>query len=160
MPAARPLDPIRFNTPFVDVQENDDGQLQGLLTAPLQKWFAAMARAISMLLALANRAPGRGPDVVSANNVVLASYGDTFVVTGVVQINTVATGNVREGQEITLVFSANVTVAHNTAGTGAPFQLAGAVPFAATVDDTLTLRLVTSPSIGALRWMEVARTVI
>lgn len=94
----------------------------------------------------------QGTDLASANNmgVPTSNYVD---VTGTTQINTMAATNITAGTIVTLQFDGSVTVKHNTAGTGAVFQLVSG-DFAATAGDTLTTVY------DGTNWREVARAVI
>lgn len=95
----------------------------------------------------------KGADVASANNITLG-LGNFFDITGTTQINTIAGNSWTAGSVVTLQFDASVTVAHNTAGTGARFLLASSANFSATVNDTLTLVY------DGTYWREIGRTVI
>lgn len=95
----------------------------------------------------------QGADVASANDVTLGN-GNYFDVTGTTQINTIAATNWTLGSVVILQFDGAVTVANNTAGTGAKVLLAGGVDFAATANDTLTLVY------DGVTWRETARAVI
>jgi len=96
----------------------------------------------------------KGADIASANDITLGDDGNYFDITGTTQINTIAATNWQAGSVIILQFDASVTVAHNTAGTGASILLSGASNFSATADDTLTLVY------DGTTWRETARTVI
>lgn len=96
----------------------------------------------------------KGADVASANDITFASDANFVDITGTTQINTIATTTWNAGSIIVLQFDGSVTVAHNTAGTGASILLAGAVNFAATADDTLMLIY------DGTTWREISRTVI
>lgn len=95
----------------------------------------------------------QGTDLASANNMAAptANYVD---VTGTTQINTMAVGSAVAGTFVTLQFDSNPTVKHATAGTGAQFQLSGAVDFAASAGDTLMVVY------DGTYWREVSRTMI
>lgn len=95
----------------------------------------------------------QGVDVASGNNVTLGN-GNYFDVTGTTQVNTIAGTNWTAGSVVTLQFDGAVTVAHNTAGTGASILLAGAIDFSATANDTLTLVY------DGTTWRETARAAI
>lgn len=102
----------------------------------------------------------QGADVASANDLTLGSDGNVFEITGTTQINAITTSGWQNGSRITLLFTANPTVKHNTAGGAgtAVMLLAGAVDFTATAGDTLTLIL--SEIGGTQAWREAGRAVI
>ncbi len=102
----------------------------------------------------------QGADVASANNLVLGSDGNTFEITGTTQINLISNIAWQNGATVTLLFTSTPTVKHNqaTSTTNITIQLAGAVDFAATAGDTLTLRLCEIG--GTQTWREIARAVI
>lgn len=102
----------------------------------------------------------QGADVASANDLTLGGDGNTFEITGNVQVNAITTATWQNGSLVTLGFSGTPTIKHNTAGGAgtAKIYLSGAADFGATANDTLTLRLM---EIGGTQgWYEVARTVI
>jgi hypothetical protein len=76
----------------------------------------------------------QGADVASANDLTLGGDGNTFEITGNTQINAITTANWQNGALITLLFTSNPTVKHNTAGGAgtAVMLLAGAADFGAT----------------------------
>ena len=78
----------------------------------------------------------QGADVASGATITLIN-GNYFDVTGTTQIDNISGAGWTAGSLVTLQFDASVTVKHNTAGAGAPLQLAGAVDFSATAGDTL-----------------------
>lgn len=82
-----------------------------------------------------------GVVVASANNLTLGGDGNMFHISGTTTINAITVANWQAGSEITLIFDGSLTVKNNTAGGGgtAVMKLAGAVDFAATADDELTL---------------------
>lgn len=100
---------------------------------------------------------GMGTNTAAANNLTIPLDGDTVRITGATQINAL-TKNRGSGQRITLVFDANPTVKHNTAGGAgtAKVMLAGAADFAASANDTLSLFY----DGGADLWYETGRAVI
>lgn len=102
----------------------------------------------------------QGADVASAGDLTLGQDGNTFEITGTTTINAITTTNWQNGAKITLLFTSNPTVKHNTAGGGstAVILLSGAADFSATAGDTLTL--VYSEIGGTNAWREVSRTVI
>ncbi len=81
----------------------------------------------------------KGVDVVSANNMVLGSDGNTFTITGTTTINTISATNWQAGSMITLIFSGILTVSNNAAGTGASIFLAGSLPLATATNTILGL---------------------
>lgn len=102
----------------------------------------------------------QGADVASANNLVLGNDGNLFEITGTTQVNLLSNVGWQNGQVVTLMFTSTVTVKHGqtTSTTNIRIDLAGAVDFAATASDTLTLCL--GEIGGVQRWREVARAVI
>lgn len=102
----------------------------------------------------------QGADVASANDLTLGNDGNAFEITGATQINAITTKSWQNGSQITMLFTANPTVKHNTAGGAgtAVMLLAGSADFAATAGDTLTLLL--SEIGGSQAWRELARTAI
>lgn len=101
----------------------------------------------------------QGADVVSANDLTLGDDGNTFELTGGVQLNAIAIANWQNGSLVTLIFGNETLVKHNTAG-GAGFAsilLTGSLDFSATVGSTLTIRL--SEQGGTQAWREVGRKV-
>lgn len=101
---------------------------------------------------------GQGVAVASANNLVLGSGGNRFQISGTTQINLLDNTSWTAGSIITLHFQGSLTVKHNQAASGnnKPIMLSGAVDFAATADDQLTLQYDGT----AVKWYETARTVI
>lgn len=97
----------------------------------------------------------QGTNVPSANNLVVGT-GNSFAVTGNVQINTISTSSRQLGSEITLIFSTTSTVKNNTVGTGASMFLAGGADFSATASDTL--RLIYSQLNNIQGWFEEFRS--
>lgn len=97
---------------------------------------------------------GKGTDVASGADITLGTNGNFFDITGVTTINTISATNWQAGSIIVLQFDGSLTVAHNTAGTGASILLAGAANFSATANDTLTLIY------DGVTWRELARTAI
>lgn len=102
----------------------------------------------------------QGADVSSANNLVLGSDGNSWEITGTTQINLISNLGWQNGSIITLLFTSTPTVKHNqtTSSTNISIKLAGAVDFAATAGDTLTLLL--SEIGGTQGWREIGRAVI
>lgn len=96
---------------------------------------------------------GAQATVASANDITLTT-GNVFQISGTTQINTIATTSWTSGSMITLQFAGSLTVANNTAGTGAVILLAGGANFSATANDTLTLIY------NGTNWSEVSRAVI
>lgn len=103
----------------------------------------------------------QGADVASASTIALGSDGNSFEITGITQINLILNTNWQNGSKVTLVFNESVTVAHaqTTSGSNITILLAGAVNFAATANDTLTLVL-SETTAGGQAWREEARSVI
>ncbi len=99
----------------------------------------------------------QGADVASANDITLGA-GNAFEITGAVQMETIIITDWQNGALITLLFTSNPLVKHNTAGGGSVILLSGAGDFSASAGDTLTLIL--SEIGGSQAWREVARTVI
>lgn len=102
----------------------------------------------------------QGADTPSTNNLALDSTGNTFEITGNTQINAIETERWQNGSKVTLLFSSNPTVKHNTAGGAgtAVILLNGAADFGATAGDTLTLVLCEIG--GTQAWREIGRAVI
>lgn len=102
----------------------------------------------------------QGADVGSANDLTLGSDGNVFEITGAVQINAITIAGWQNGSMITMLFTSNPVVKHNTAGGAgtAVMLLAGAGDFASTAGDTITLVL--SEIGGTQAWREVGRAVI
>lgn len=102
----------------------------------------------------------QGADIASANDLTLGGDGNSFEITGNTQINALTTTNWQNGSVVTLLFTSNPTVKHNTAGGAgtAVFLLSGSADFGATAGDTLTLIL--SEIGGTQAWREIARTAI
>lgn len=124
-------------------------------------WVCATAGTPGTWVPFGNTAQAaQGADLASANNLVLGTDGDAFEVTGTTQINLISNVGRQNGAVVTLVFTSTPTVKHNqaTSGSNITIQLAGAVDFAATAGDTLTLVL--SEIGGTQAWREVARAVI
>lgn len=103
--------------------------------------------------------------LASANDLTLEESGTgassyVFEITGATQINAIATALWNVGSQVTLLFAGAPTVKHNNAGGAgtAVILLAGAVDFAATAGDTLTL--VYSHIGGVNAWREIGRAVI
>lgn len=65
----------------------------------------------------------KGADVASANDITLGYDGNLYYITGTTQVNTISATNWTAGSKITLIFESGITVAHQTAGTGAQFKL-------------------------------------
>ncbi len=102
----------------------------------------------------------QGAGVTAANNLSLGTDGNVFEITGTTQINLISNVGWQNGASVTLLFASTPTVKHNqtTSSTNIKILLAGAVDFAATADDTLTLVL--SSVGGTQAWREAARAVI
>lgn len=87
----------------------------------------------------------KGIDVASATDVTLGYDGNTFVITGAVQIETIIVSDLLfsntwiPGSHITLIFSSAPTVKHNGTGTGAVLLLAGSVDLVAAANTVLGL---------------------
>lgn len=112
-------------------------------------------------ITLSGRELGKqGVDVASANDLTLGTDGNAYEITGTTQINAITTASWQNGSRITLLFTSNLTVKHNTAGGGgtAVILLAGSADFVASAGDTLSLIL--SEIGGTQAWREVSRTVI
>lgn len=98
----------------------------------------------------------KGANVASANDLPLGIDGNTFTITGNVQINGIATANWNTGLPgILLIFSGAPTVKHNTAaGAGfASMLLDGSADFTAAANSRLTLIY------DGTNWLEISRTV-
>lgn len=89
------------------------------------------------------------PSIASATTLSVPTLGNIYNITGTTTINNI-TANGHQGHVITLVFNASLTVNH-----GSGINLAGAVNFSATTNDTLTLACRNGTA-----WFEVGRTVI
>lgn len=98
----------------------------------------------------------KGANVASANNCDVLLDGNSFLITGAVQINGILASGKQAGTEITLYFDSNPVLKHNTAaGPGyASLLLASATDFNATADDTITLFY------DGTYWREKCRTAI
>lgn len=105
----------------------------------------------------AGRISGAQSAIASANNLVL-SLGNYAPVSGATQINLISATGWAGGSKVTLKFASNPLVKHNQAvsGVNKPIMLAGAVDFATSANDTLSL---VYDSIDAL-WYETGRAVI
>ena len=114
----------------------------------------ASSKISDLLIATARFQEKKGANVASANDMVLGNDGNFFSITGTTTINTISANNWQSGSVIKLQFNDNITVKHNTAGTGASLLLSGAGDMSATADDTLTLVY------DGTTWRELARTVI
>jgi len=101
----------------------------------------------------------QGIDVASANSLELGYDGNVFEITGTTQVNAIYTTGWQNGSVVVLLFTANPTVKHNTAGaTGTGVMLLlGAGDFSSTSNDSLTLVL--SEVGGTQAWREVSRSV-
>jgi hypothetical protein len=98
-----------------------------------------------------------GAAVAAAATLTLGADGNFFSITGNTNIDFITTTNWQAGSEVTLQFSGTPTVNHNTGavpGGTASVLLAGAVGFALTANDTLTLIY------NGTNWCEKARAVI
>lgn len=77
-------------------------------------------------------------DLASAADITLPATGDYFRITGTTNIGTI-TAPASGTREITLIFTASLTLGHNSAGTGAPIILPSGANFSATDDDVVKL---------------------
>lgn len=100
----------------------------------------------------------QGAAVTAANSLTLGTDGNYFQVAGATQINILDASSWTGGSVVTLKFNSNPTVKHNQAASGnfKSIMLAGAVDFAATASDTLTLRYDSTDT----KWYEIGRAVI
>lgn len=80
----------------------------------------------------------KGADVASAQNIAVGA-GNFFEITGTTQIDGMSVTGWQAGSEVTLMFTASLTVTHNSGSGIQPFQLAGGASFSATAGDTLTV---------------------
>lgn len=98
-----------------------------------------------------------GATVASANDMTLGADGNFFHISGNTTINGIASSGWQDGSMITLMFDAlgptTLTNAGSPGGGFLPFILLAATNFAATQNDTITLRKDTSA------WVEVSRSV-
>lgn len=111
--------------------------------------LASVTGIVQMTSARFERA--KGANVASTNNIVLGIDGDTFTITGTTQINTISITGYQSGSQITLIFSGVLTVAHNTAGTGASIFLAGSTNFTTANNTILSLVY------DGTQWQETSR---
>lgn len=84
-----------------------------------------------------------GANVASGTTVTLGGDGNAFPITGTTTINHITTTDWQAGSLVTLFFSTTLTVTHNAGsppGGTAAILLSAAANFAATANDTLTLR--------------------
>lgn len=145
---------------LVPIQPDSADDDTGVAHAASANQLALVAGGVDGILVEATRATfaGRilgkqGADVASGTNVTLGN-GNYFDVTGTSTVNTIAGTNWTAGSAVTLQFDGSATVTHNGAGTGASILLAGAINFAATANDTLTLVW------DGVTWRETARAAI
>lgn len=98
---------------------------------------------------------GQGAVVAAANDLSLGFNGNVFHISGATQINAIAISYWQAGSVIRFIFDSNPLVKHNTAGGAgtAKLLLAGAVDFASTANDVLTLVY------DGVSWFEVSRSV-
>ncbi len=101
----------------------------------------------------------QGADIASANDVTLGNDGNTFEITGAVQINRIVNTDWQNGVKVTLLFSGAPTVKHNQATGGANIiiLLAGSADFVAAADSRLVLKLCEIGGVQA--WREISRAV-
>lgn len=97
----------------------------------------------------------QGATVDSSTNMTLGEDGNSFFINIVAAtINNIIDTGWLNGDLITLFFGGSVTLSHSVGGGGgARVYLAGAVDFAATASDTISLRYMNNA------WYEVSRTV-
>lgn len=83
-----------------------------------------------------------GTNVASTNDLTLGMGGNTFGITGDVQINAITTTNWQEGSDIWLVFADTLTVKHNTTGGAGtvPILLAGNQDYITDINAMLYLK--------------------
>ncbi len=108
-------------------------------------------------LALNNRLlEKQGADVASANNLVLGSDGNFFVITGTNTINLISNLTWQDGAEITLYFSGSTTLKHNqaTSTTNITVLLNGGADILTVLTPVVTLRLCTVGAVQAWRQIE------
>ncbi len=103
----------------------------------------------------------QGTDIASATNISIPFDGNIFELTGTTKVDLISITNWSDGFEITLIANESVTIDHGTAtsGSNVTILLAGAVDFAMTANDTLTLVLSSTTAVGQA-WREKCRTVI
>lgn len=109
-----------------------------------------------LYMAMATRLEAdQGADVGSAGDLTLGTDGNFFKITGTTTINAITTANWQAGSEITLMFTASVTVKDDTAGGAgtATMLLAASGDFSATANDILKLVY------DGTNWVEVCRSV-
>lgn len=150
------------------VQHNDTGGLQGGTSNEYYHLTAAQKDALLGVGGIATPSAIRitngrmqekqGAAVAAANDLELGTDGNYFQITGATQINLLRTLLWQGGSVVTLKFNSNPLVKHNQApsGTFHPILLAGAVDFATSANDTLTLRYDSTDS----AWYEMSRAVI
>jgi len=139
----------------------DDSNLTptNLIVDPTSKRLKVSAT-ISSITATGRILEAQGADVASANNLSLGTDGNSFEITGTTPINLISNVSWQNGSVVTLLFTSTPTVKHaqTTSGTNIKILLAGALDFAATANDSLTLRL--GEVGGTQAWYEICRTTI
>lgn len=87
-------------------------------------------------------ATGMGAAIAAANNLTTGSDGNLFSVTGLTQINAIATTNWQPGAEIAFIFTSTPVLKNNTIGGGgtAPMLLAGSIDYQAAPGDYIKLQ--------------------
>lgn len=117
---------------------------------------AAMTMTGTLTMSSARTLWAKGADVASANDITLGN-GNHFQITGTTQINRITTTSWQAGSIVTFKFTSTPTLKHQGAansGALARVNLAGAVDFVATANDTITLLY------DGTDWFELARAVI
>ena len=99
-----------------------------------------------------------GSTIASANDIILPNSGNAFTLIGTTQVNTISFTDTAgfvfpAGFEVTLMYNdvGTLTIAHNTAGTGAVIFLAGSLGF--TMSANSILKLISDGT----QWQEVSR---
>ena len=100
----------------------------------------------------------QGTAVTAANNMTLGNLGNYFQISGATQINLLVSTDWQGGSVVILKFNSNPVVKHaqTVSGVNKPIMLAGAVDFATSANDTLTLVYDSTDAV----WYETARAVI
>jgi hypothetical protein len=96
-----------------------------------------------------------GSDLAATNALVLGNVGNTFVVFGNTQINTLSTAGWQQGSEVVLQFTGTPTIKHmnGSASPNLQFSLAGSVDLVVATKTTVTFRWMGDA------WQETSRVV-
>lgn len=102
----------------------------------------------------------QGTDVASTAGVMtLSNTGNVYEITGTNTVTAINNTNLKNGYEVTLLFTSTATLTDGTANSGAAIgiELAGNANFTGSADDTITLIL--GEIGGTQRWREKCRSV-